>query len=167
MDEVWGAASSVVLSARKLKFWLEAPFESTWCTSYSEFWKSYKNSGVKKIEISFKNFQKMLELKIWWTMPFGNLYSDFLSNFLQENLEFFLKKNCLSPSGQKLESWHFAWTCFARLCINLHTQIWNFLEFALEFSWKILEFSSKMVNNLSKSVLIEARELKFCKNMFC
>jgi hypothetical protein len=24
--------------ARKLKFWLQASFEPTWCTSYSEFW---------------------------------------------------------------------------------------------------------------------------------
>jgi hypothetical protein len=37
LDEIRGAASSAVLSARKLKFWLHASFEPTWCTSYSEF----------------------------------------------------------------------------------------------------------------------------------
>jgi hypothetical protein len=30
LDEIWGAASSAVLSARKLKFWHHASFEPTW-----------------------------------------------------------------------------------------------------------------------------------------
>jgi hypothetical protein len=61
-----------------------------------------------------------------------------------------------------VESWNFAW-----LRIDLHTQFWKFFEFAKEFSWKILEFSSKMVKNSSKSVWVQARELKFCINMIC
>jgi hypothetical protein len=89
----------------------------------------FKNSGVKKSWNQFWNFQKMLDRSKF---------------FLKKR-----KKNCLSPSGYKLESWNFAWTCFAKLNIKLHTQIWNFSEFTLEFSWKIFEFSSKMVKNLS------------------
>jgi hypothetical protein len=47
-----GAPSSAVLSARKLKFWLPASFEPTWCTSYSvEI--PLKNSGVKKFKNHF------------------------------------------------------------------------------------------------------------------
>jgi hypothetical protein len=42
LDEIRGAASSAVFSARKLKFRLIASFEPTCCTSYSEFW----NFGV-------------------------------------------------------------------------------------------------------------------------
>jgi hypothetical protein len=49
LDEIWGAASSAVLSARKLKFWLPASFEPTWCTSYSEFWNSFKKLRSPKI----------------------------------------------------------------------------------------------------------------------
>jgi hypothetical protein len=49
----------------------------------------------------------------------------------------------------------------------LHTLVWNFLEFAKEFSWKILKFSSKMVKNVFKSVWVEPRELKFWMLMFC
>jgi hypothetical protein len=37
LDEIQGAASSAVLSARKLKFWQQASFKPIWCTSYSEF----------------------------------------------------------------------------------------------------------------------------------
>jgi hypothetical protein len=37
LDEISGAASSAVLSARKLKFWLPTIFEPTCCTLYSEF----------------------------------------------------------------------------------------------------------------------------------
>jgi hypothetical protein len=55
-----------VLSARKLKFWLQGPFEPTWCTSYSEilnlnFEILLKTQESKKIEISFENFQKNLD----------------------------------------------------------------------------------------------------------
>jgi hypothetical protein len=31
LDEILGAASSAVLNARKLKFWLQTSFEPTWC----------------------------------------------------------------------------------------------------------------------------------------
>jgi hypothetical protein len=61
LDEIWGATSSAVLSARKLQFWLQASFEPTWCTSIPQtilrilkFWNSFENSGVKK-------FWKMLD----------------------------------------------------------------------------------------------------------
>jgi hypothetical protein len=62
--------------------------------------------------------------------------SDFFLNFLKNSELFFKKRSkiCLSPSGYKLESWNFAWPCFARFSIKLHTQIWNTLEFAEEFS---------------------------------
>jgi hypothetical protein len=53
-----------VLSARKLKYWLPASFEPTWSTSYSEFLNfeiPLKTQESKKIEISFENFQKMLD----------------------------------------------------------------------------------------------------------
>jgi hypothetical protein len=43
----------------------------------------------------------------------------------------------------------------------------KFLEFAKEFSWKILKFSSKIVKNMSKSVWVQTRELKFRMNMLC
>jgi hypothetical protein len=49
LDEIWGAASSAVLNVRKLKFWLPASFEPTWCTSYSEFWNSFKKLRSQKI----------------------------------------------------------------------------------------------------------------------
>jgi hypothetical protein len=55
LDEIWGAASSAVWSARKLKFWLPASFEPTWCTSYSEFWNSLKTQE-SNFEICFENF---------------------------------------------------------------------------------------------------------------
>jgi hypothetical protein len=64
LDEIWGAACSAVLSARKLKFWLQASFEPTWCTLYSEFWNfeiPLKTQESKNFEISFGNFQKMLD----------------------------------------------------------------------------------------------------------
>jgi hypothetical protein len=32
---------------------------------------------------------------------------------------------------------------------------------------KILKFTWKMVKNVSKSVWVEARELKFCMNVLC
>jgi hypothetical protein len=53
-----------VLSARKLKFWLQASFEPTWCTSYSEFRNfeiPLKTQKSTNFEISFENFQKMLD----------------------------------------------------------------------------------------------------------
>jgi hypothetical protein len=62
LDEICGAASSAVLNARKLKFWLQASLEPTWCTSYSEFLNfeiPLKTQESKKFEISFENFQKM------------------------------------------------------------------------------------------------------------
>jgi hypothetical protein len=74
---------------------------------------------------------------------------------------------CLSPSGYKLQSRNFANLFFARLSIKLRAQVLNFLEFAKEFSWKILKFSSKTIKNGSKSVWVQARELKFCMNMLC
>jgi hypothetical protein len=64
LDEICGAASSAVLSARKLKFWLQASFEPTWCTSYSKFWNfeiHLKIQESKSFEIIFENFQKMLD----------------------------------------------------------------------------------------------------------
>jgi hypothetical protein len=49
LDEIWGAASSAVLSARKLKFW-----------------NSFKNSGVKKNWNQFWKLSKNARwLKIW------------------------------------------------------------------------------------------------------
>jgi hypothetical protein len=36
LDEIWGADSSAVLSARMLKFRLPASFKPIWCTSYLE-----------------------------------------------------------------------------------------------------------------------------------
>jgi hypothetical protein len=135
LDETWGAASSVVLSARKLKFWLPASFEPTWCTSYSVFWNfeiALKTQESKNFEISLENFQKMLD-----GPKFGKrcLLEISIQNFFQIwkilNSWIFLKnrsKICLSPSGYKLESWNFAWTCFARLSRKLHTQIWNSLK---------------------------------------
>jgi hypothetical protein len=50
-----------VLSAGKLKFWLQVSFEPTWCTSYPEFeiLKFFlKTQESKKIEVSFEKFQK-------------------------------------------------------------------------------------------------------------
>jgi hypothetical protein len=38
MDEISGVASSAVLSARKLKFWLQASFEPTWQLSKNARW---------------------------------------------------------------------------------------------------------------------------------
>jgi hypothetical protein len=97
LDEICRAASSAVLSARKLKFWLSASFEPTWCPSYSEFGNfeiPSKNSGVKKLKNHFENFTKMLDssnfdkschlessIQIW-----------IILNFRYENLEFLLKK---------------------------------------------------------------------------
>jgi hypothetical protein len=60
LDEIWGAAGSAVLGARKLKFWLQASFKPTWCTSYSEFWNleiPLKTQESNKFNISFGNFQ--------------------------------------------------------------------------------------------------------------
>jgi hypothetical protein len=53
LNEICGAASSAVLSARKLKFWLQASFEPTWCTSFEILLKTQES---KKIKISFENF---------------------------------------------------------------------------------------------------------------
>jgi hypothetical protein len=50
-----------VLSGRKLKFWLQASLEPTWCTSYSNFEIPLKTQESKKFEISFENFQKMID----------------------------------------------------------------------------------------------------------
>jgi hypothetical protein len=50
-----------VLSAKKLKFWLQASFEPTWCTSYSNFEIPLKTRESKYFEISFENFQKILD----------------------------------------------------------------------------------------------------------
>jgi hypothetical protein len=64
LDEILGAASQAVLSARKLKFWLKVSFEPNWCTSYSEFLNFeilLKTQESKIFEISFENFQKMLD----------------------------------------------------------------------------------------------------------
>jgi hypothetical protein len=84
-------------------------------------------------------------------MPFENLYSELFSDL--ENSKFSLGKSwifvekrskiCLSPSEYKLESCNFTCPCFARLSIKWDTQVWNFIEFAKEFSWKILRFSLK------------------------
>jgi hypothetical protein len=52
-----------VLSARKLKFWLQGLFKPTWCTSYSKFGNfeiPIKTQESIKIEISFENFRKIL-----------------------------------------------------------------------------------------------------------
>jgi hypothetical protein len=68
-------------------------------------------------------------------------------------------KNVSKSVGYKLESWN---PSFARLNIKLRTQVWIFLEFARDFSWKILKFSSKMVKTLSKSVWVKAREYYEC-----
>jgi hypothetical protein len=127
----------------------------------------------KNYEISFENFQKMLDgSKDWYKMSFGNLFSELFSYL--ENSEFslrkcwiFLEKRSKScSSGYKLECWKFACLCFARIGIKLWTQVWNFSEFAKEFSWKILIFSSKMVKNVSKSTWVQARKLKFCMKIF-
>jgi hypothetical protein len=142
---IWGAASSAVLNVRKLKFWLQASFEPNLCTSYSEFWNfeiPLKTQESKKIEISFENFQKMLDgSKIFKNLvkdAFWEFHSELFSDlekskfslrkswiFLEKRSKFFL-----SPSGKKLESWNYAWICFARSNIKLDTQILNFLEFA-------------------------------------
>jgi hypothetical protein len=54
------SASSAVLSARKLKFWLQALFDPTWCTSIQNFeiLKNLKNSGGKKFKSFLKTFKK-------------------------------------------------------------------------------------------------------------
>jgi hypothetical protein len=61
LNKIWGAASSAVLGARKLKFWLPASFEPTWCTSYQNFEILLKTQELKNFEISFESFQKMLD----------------------------------------------------------------------------------------------------------
>jgi hypothetical protein len=87
LDEIWGAASSAVLSARKLKFWLQASFEPTWCTSYSEFWNfeiPLKTQESTNFEISVENSQKLLDGS---KSGKSKLYSDL------ENSKFSLKKS--------------------------------------------------------------------------
>jgi hypothetical protein len=53
-----------VLSAKKLKFLLQASFKPTWCTLHPEFRNleiPLKTQESKSFEISFENFQKMLD----------------------------------------------------------------------------------------------------------
>jgi hypothetical protein len=72
-----------------LKFWLQASFKLTWCTLYSEFRNfeiPLKTQESKKFEISFENFQKMLD-----GSKFGNLYSELCSDL--EDSKFSLKKS--------------------------------------------------------------------------
>jgi hypothetical protein len=90
--------------------------------------------------------QNLLKDAFWKSLfrTFSDLEN---SKFSLRKSWIFLEKSskiCLSPSEYKLESWNFAWTYFARLSRKLHTQVLNFLEFAQEFSWRILKFSSKM-----------------------
>jgi hypothetical protein len=40
------------------------------------------------------------------------------------------------PGEKRVYIRNFAWTCLARFRLKLRSQIWNFLEFAKEFSWK-------------------------------
>jgi hypothetical protein len=60
---------------------------------------SFKNSGVKKFEISFENFQNMLDgskfgKRRLLRISIQNLFQIWKNlNFLEENLEIFLKKD--------------------------------------------------------------------------
>jgi hypothetical protein len=53
--------------------------------------------------------------------------------------------------------------CLLRISVQIFFQVWKILKFLLEN----LEFFLKKVKNLSKSVWVQARELKFCMYMFC
>jgi hypothetical protein len=133
LDENWAAASSAMLSARKLKFRLPASFEPTWCTSYSEFWnfeiplKTQESKILKSVLKTFKKCymaQNLVKDAFWkslfWT--FSDLENSEFS--LIRKFWIFLEKRSkigLRPSGYKLESLNFAWTCFARLSRKLHT----------------------------------------------
>jgi hypothetical protein len=50
---------------------------------------------------------------------------------------------------------------------NLHSEQFSDLENSKFSLRKSLTFSSKMVKNLSKSVWVEARELKFLHELVC
>jgi hypothetical protein len=70
----------------------------------------------------------------------------------------------LCSSDKELKTWNFAWTCFSSW--NLIFEIWNleFFEIYSRFIWFFFIFL-KIVKNLSKSVWVEAGELKFCINV--
>jgi hypothetical protein len=110
-------------------------------------------------------------------MPFGNLYSELFSDL--ENSKFSLRKSwiflekrskiCLSPSGYKLESWNYAWTCCARLSRNMHTQIWNSLELMTLHYLYINPWLHRLhqYNDSASSVAIfQSPFNEFCTTMF-
>jgi hypothetical protein len=94
-----------VLSARKLKFWLQAFVPNT-----LNFEIPLKTQESKNFEISFENFQKLLDGSKF-DKRLG-IYSELFSDL--EILKFSLRKSCIflekrskiyqSPSGYKLES---------------------------------------------------------------
>jgi hypothetical protein len=83
-------------------------------------------------------------------------FSNSLKSFPEKSWNFLQKwsKICLSPSGYKLESWNFAWTCFTSLSFSTN------LEF-FEIRWSgFLKNPDIFLKNCRKCV----KDLKFCMN---
>jgi hypothetical protein len=106
-------------------------------------------------------------------MPFGNLYSELFSDLKNsdffENLDFFLKKvkNLFKYVWAQAREMKF---CMNMLCLVKFKIAYSSLEFLgirLKVSLKNLRTFFKNGQNLSKSVWVEIRELKFCMNMLC
>jgi hypothetical protein len=99
-------------------------------------------------------------------VAFRVMFLNFISEL--ENSEFYLK------NGQKLlkkpvwvETREFKF-CMNMLCLLQHQTSYSdldFFEICLSVILRFLKFSWKNVNKKSKSVWVEAGELKFCMNM--